>query len=143
MNTLVGAGFVLATEQMAPRLFDLDLQLIADASLMIIAVFALFLIASKLLFNPVRDMMQKRQEKIKGELDTAAHDMEEAAKLKADYESRIRNIEKEAEAILSEARKKLLRMRIKSSQRQKRKLRVLLNGRLRKRSWRRRRLPTT
>ena len=108
MNTLVGAGFVLATEQMAPRLFDLDLQLIADASLMIIAVFALFLIASKLLFNPVRDMMQKRQEKIKGELDTAAHDMEEAAKLKADYESRIRNIEKEAEAILSEARKKAL-----------------------------------
>ena len=107
MNTLVGAGFVLATEQMAPRLFDLDLQLIADASLMIIAVFALFLIASKLLFNPVRDMMQKRQE-IKGELDTAAHDMEEAAKLKADYESRIRNIEKEAEAILSEARKKAL-----------------------------------
>lgn len=108
MNTLVGAGFVLATEQMAPRLFDLDLQLIADASLMIIAVFALFLVASKLLFNPVRDMMQKRQEKIKGELDTAAHDMEEAAKLKADYESRIKNIEKEAEAILSEARKKAL-----------------------------------
>ena len=75
MNTLVGAGFVLATEQMAPRLFDLDLQLIADASLMIIAVFALFLIASKLLFNPVRDMMQKRQEKIKGELDIVVASM--------------------------------------------------------------------
>lgn len=108
MNTLVGAGFILAAGQMEPRLFDLDLQLIADAFLMIIAVFALFLIASKMLFNPVRDMMQKRQDKIKGELDDAARDMEDAAKLKADYESKIKNIEKEAEAILSEARKKAL-----------------------------------
>ena len=108
MNTLAGTGFMLAATEMEPRLFDLDLQLIADASLMIIAVFALFLIASKLLFNPVRDMMQKRQDKIKNELDTAAQDMEEAAKLKADYESKIKDINKEAEAILSEARKKAL-----------------------------------
>ena len=47
---------MLAAAGMEPRLFDLDLQLIADAALMIIAVFALFLIASKLLFNPVRDI---------------------------------------------------------------------------------------
>ena len=90
MNTLAGTGFILATEEMAPRLFDLDLQLITDAALMIIAVFALFLIASKLLFDPVRDMMQKRQDKIKGELDSAAQDMEAAAKLKEDYESKIK-----------------------------------------------------
>lgn len=108
MNIVAGKGFILATQQMEPRLFDLDLQLLADASLMIIAVFALFLIASKLLFNPVRDMMQKRQDKIKNELDTAEQDMESAAALKADYESRIRNIDKEAENILSEARKKAL-----------------------------------
>ena len=72
MNTLVGTGLMLAAAEMEPRLFDLDLQLIADAVLMIIAVFALFLIASKMLFNPVRDMMQKRQDKIKNELDSAA-----------------------------------------------------------------------
>ena len=34
--------------------------------------------------------------------------MEAAAKLKEDYESKIKNIDKEAEAILSEARKKAL-----------------------------------
>jgi len=108
LNTLAGTGFMLAAAGMEPRLFDLDLQLAADAVLMIIAVFTLFLIASKFLFNPVRDMMQKRQDKIKGELDSAAQDMADAAKLKADYESRISNIGKEAEAILSEARKKAL-----------------------------------
>lgn len=108
MNTLVGKGLILAAEQMNPRLFDLDLQLVADAALMIIAVFSLFLIASKMLFNPVRDMLQKRQEKIQGELDTAAQDMAEAAKLKADYEAKLKDINKEAEAILGEARKKAL-----------------------------------
>ena len=45
------------------RLFDLDLQLLADAALMIIAVFVLFLVASYFLFNPVRELLAKRQEK--------------------------------------------------------------------------------
>jgi F-type H+-transporting ATPase subunit b len=93
---------------MTPRLFDLDFQLLHDAILMIIAVFALFLIASHMLFNPVRNMLQKRQDKIKGELDNAAKDMAEARDLKAEYETRLKEIDKEAENILSEARKKAL-----------------------------------
>lgn len=93
---------------MQPRLFDLDFQLLADASLMIIAVFVLFLVASHLLFNPVRDMLEKRQEKIKTELDSAASDMEEARSLKEEYEARLKNVDKEAEAILADARKRAL-----------------------------------
>ncbi len=102
------SGLVLASAEMAPRLFDLDLQLIADSVLMIIAVFSLFLIASHFLFNPVRDMMEKRQERIKDELDTAAADMENARALKEEYEAKLRDIDKEAESILAEARKKAL-----------------------------------
>lgn len=45
MSTLA-AHMVLASAEMEPRLFDLDLQLIADSVLMIIAVFTLFLVAS-------------------------------------------------------------------------------------------------
>lgn len=107
MNTLA-TNLVLATAEMEPRLFDLDLQLLADSALMIVAVFALFLIASHLLFNPVREMMQKRQERIKTELDTAASDMEEAKALREEYEAKLKDIDKEAEAILAEARKKAL-----------------------------------
>ena len=99
---------VLASAEMEPRLFDLDLQLIADSVLMIIAVFTLFLVASHFLFNPVRDMMQSRQNRIKNELDTAAADMESARALKEEYEARLKDIDKEAEEILSEARKKAL-----------------------------------
>ncbi len=105
---VTATGLVLASAEMAPRLFDLDLQLIADSALMIIAVFSLFLIASHFLFNPVRDMMQKRQDRIRNELDTAAADMESARALKEEYEAKLKDIDKEAEAILAEARKKAL-----------------------------------
>ncbi len=93
---------------MEPRLFDLDLQLLADATLMIIAVFVLFLVASYFLFNPVREMLAKRQAKIKDELDSAQSDKEEAAALRAQYEEKLRSINKEAEEILSDARKRAL-----------------------------------
>ncbi len=98
---------ILLTETMS-RLFDLDWQLIADASLMLIAIFVLFLLLSYLLFNPARKMLNGRTEKIRGELETAKRDMDEAGRLKEEYESKLKNIDREAEAILSEARKKAL-----------------------------------
>ena len=90
------------------RLFNLDMQLVADSCLTIIAVFVLFLIMSYFLFNPARKMLAARQDKIKNDLDAAVTDKEEAAKLKEEYEEKLRNVEKEAEIILSEARKKAL-----------------------------------
>ena len=87
------------------RLFDLDLQLLADATLTAISVFVLFLLASYLLFNPARELLKKRQDKIKDDIDTANKDKEDAAALKADYDAKIKDIQKESEEILSEARK--------------------------------------
>lgn len=91
------------------RLFDLDMQLVHDVILLAIAVFFLFLAMSYLLFNPVRKMLEDRKLKIKTELDDAAADKSDAAALKAQYEDKLKNIDKEAEEILSEARKKALR----------------------------------
>ena len=88
------------------RLFDLDLQLLADATLTAISVFVLFLLASYLLFNPARDLLKKRQDKIKSDLDEAATDKESAKALKNEYDEKIRDIKKEEEEILSKARKK-------------------------------------
>ncbi len=90
------------------RLFDLDWQLVADSVLMIIAVFVLFLLMSYLLFNPARKFLNDRREKIRGELETARQDQEEAARLKQEYETKIKEIDREAEAILGEARRKAL-----------------------------------
>lgn len=90
------------------RLFDLDLQLLADSVLMIIAIFFLFLVMSYFLFNPARKVLNDRKEKIRGELEDAKDNQEIAQRLKAEYEEKLKNIDKEAESILSEARKKAL-----------------------------------
>ena len=106
MNTVLSATGVLAT--MEPRLFDLDFQLFHDAALMIIAVVALFLIMSYFLFNPARAFLQKRQEKIRTELEDAKNNQEDAKALKAEYDEKLKNIDKEAESILADARKRAL-----------------------------------
>ena len=89
-------------------LFDLTPQLLHDAVLSMIAVFSLFLVASHFLFNPVRDMMKKRQEKIQEELDDAKQNQDAAQSLRTEYEEKLKNVEKEAEEILSAARQKAL-----------------------------------
>lgn len=90
------------------RMFGIDWQLLSDATLTIIAVFTLLAVMSYFLFNPARKMLNDRQAKIKGELEDAKNNMEEANRLREEYESKLRDIDKEAESILSEARKKAL-----------------------------------
>lgn len=90
------------------RLFDLDWQLLADSVLMIIAIFFLFLLMSYLLFNPARKMLNSRKEKIQNELETAKHAMESAQGLKSQYEAKLQNADKDAEEILSDARRRAL-----------------------------------
>ncbi len=88
------------------RLFDLDLQLLQDAVLTLIAVFSLFLVASYFLFNPAREFLRKRQETIKNDIETAEKNKKEAITTKEEYENKLKDIDKEAQVILSEARKK-------------------------------------
>ena len=90
------------------RLFNLDLQLLADSVLTLIAVLVLFVLASYLLFNPVREFLKKRQDRIQSDIETAAADKEEANKLREEYDAKLKNIDKEADEILSAARKKAL-----------------------------------
>ena len=80
----------------------------ADSCLMIIAIFFLFLILSYFLFNPARKMLEGRKEKIRNELETAKTAMQNAQSLKKEYEAKLKDVDKEAEVILSEARRKAL-----------------------------------
>lgn len=90
------------------RMFGIDWQLLADSTLTIIAVFVLFALMSYFLFNPARKMLGDRRQKIKDELDDAKENMEYAHSLKEEYESKLKDIDKEAQVIMSEARKKAL-----------------------------------
>ncbi len=91
------------------RLFDLDFQLVNDAVLLAIAVFFLFLIMSNKLFNPARKLLQDRKDGIARDIADAKKDKEEAEKLRLEYEAKLKDINKERDAILAEARQKALK----------------------------------
>jgi F-type H+-transporting ATPase subunit b len=86
-------------------LFGLDYQLLLDATITAVNVFILFILLSYILFKPVRAMLKKRQDKITSDRETAKTDKADALALKQEYEEKIKAADKEAEGILSEARK--------------------------------------
>ena len=53
-------------------------------------------------------MLQKRQEKIRSDIESADKDKEEAAQLKSQYDAKLKQADAEVDEILSEARKKAL-----------------------------------
>lgn len=91
------------------RFFGLDSQLLFEAPLVGIAVFILFIALSYLLFNPVRKVLEDRAERIRKDIDSAKEEKEDAISFKTEYDEKLKNINKEAELILSDARKAALK----------------------------------
>ena len=88
------------------RLFTLDAQFLFDAIVLALSMLVLFTALSYLLFNPVRDMLEKRKQRVVDDQETAKHEKAEAIAFKEEYDLKLKQVDKEAEAILSEARKK-------------------------------------
>lgn len=91
------------------RLFNLDAQLLFDAAILAISVLVLFTFLSYILFNPVRNMLEARRQRVVDEQLTAKKEREDAIAYKAEYEQKLREVDKEAQEILSIARKKALK----------------------------------
>ena len=87
------------------RLFTLDAQFLFDAVVLALSMLVLFTALSYLLFNPVRDMLEKRKQRVVDDQETAKREKAEAIAFKEEYDLKLKQVEKEAEAILSEARK--------------------------------------
>ena len=93
------------------RIFGLDLQLLQDVVLTAVAIFILFFALSYLLFNPVREMLEKRKKKISDELSEAESSLHEAEAMKAEYEAKMASAKDDANEILDNARKKAIKNR--------------------------------
>ena len=100
---LEGMNTMLLTEG---HMLDLSPQLISDIIIQGIAIFILFFFLSNVLFEPVKKVLANRTEKIKNDIESASKDKEDAAALKAEYDEKLKSVEKEKEEILSAARKK-------------------------------------
>ena len=93
------------------RIFGLDLQLLQDVVLTAVAIFILFFVLSYLLFNPVREMLEKRKKKISDELQEAEKSLQDAEAMKSEYDAKMASAKEEANDILDDARKKAMRNR--------------------------------
>ena len=91
------------------RLFTLDAQLLFDTLVMAHSMLLLFTLLSYLLFNPVRDMLEKRKQRIVDDREAAKREKEEATSYKQEYEKKLQEVDKEVQVILSEARKKAMK----------------------------------
>ena len=91
------------------RLFSLDAQFLFDAVVLSLSMLVLFTLLSYLLFNPVRDMLEKRKQRVFDEQETAQKNRQEAIAFKEEYEQKLKEVDKEVEEILSQARKKAMK----------------------------------
>ena len=85
------------------RLFNLDAQLLFDACVMALSMLVMVTFLSYLLFKPVRKLLEDRKQRVADEQESAKNDRKE------EYEQKLKEIDKEAQAILSEARKKAMK----------------------------------
>lgn len=106
MNILSGLGISQIMLLTDGHIFELSPQLVHDLIIQGIAIFILFFFLSSVLFEPVQKVLNNRREKIKHDLESATKDKEDAATLKAEYDEKLKSIDKEREEILAVARKK-------------------------------------
>lgn len=77
----------------------------ATAIFQLVNTIVLFLILKHLLFEPVTKFMEKRENEVAAEIDSASEKREEAEALKADYQNKLDNINQERRQIIKEAKK--------------------------------------
>lgn len=97
----------LAAEPIS-RLFGLDAETVSSALIVMFSMFLLFILLGYLLFNPVKQFLAQRQERIASKLHEADEAEFAAHKMKEEYEAKLKEIQKEYDSILEEARKKAL-----------------------------------
>ena len=111
MSSLLSAGLLYLTETagepvLKDKIFALDWQLIFDALIVACAVFFLFFLLSYLVFNPARNLMQKRRDKIAADIAAAEKEKEDALAFKKEYDARLRDVDREADGILADAKRR-------------------------------------
>ncbi len=98
-----------SSDDIKGKIFGLDPQIIFDALILACAVFFLFFLLSYLVFNPARDFLAKRQERIASDLAEAAEQKREAMEFKAEYDARLKEADAEVDRIVSEGKRRAKR----------------------------------
>lgn len=101
---VLGAPVVALAEESAVGP-DILIPKMAEFIPALIAFLVILLILAKLVWPPVLDMMEKRQQKIQDDLDAAERSKVQAAEEARSYEAKILDAHREADAIVAKAKK--------------------------------------
>ena len=93
--------------QSAPQeaLFRLDVHTVISFIIQIVSVIVLFIVLKKLLHEPITNFLKSREERIEGDLQNAEDEKTKANALRLEYEQKVKEIEREKEEVLGEARR--------------------------------------
>ncbi len=86
------------------RILGFDLPFLINWGIQIANTLIIIFVMAKVLYNPIKNFMQNRSDRIKSQLDSAEADFNEAKALKETYENKLKNIEKERNEILTSAK---------------------------------------
>lgn len=84
----------------------LVIPVLKDMLLTLGTTFVLFLVLRKLLYKPVSEMLNKRKDNIKSDIESAKNAKTEAETLKLEYEASIQDAKNEAQSIIESGRKR-------------------------------------
>lgn len=108
-NILVhSTDLLLAADLPSGSIVSFDKRLLLTLGIQLFNVVLLAFVLTFILYKPVRRFLRDRTERIQNEVVSAKTEMQNAQKLKAEYEAKLNDIEKEREEILNLARKKAL-----------------------------------
>lgn len=85
---------------------DLTRRRLFDTCITLVAMLALFILLSYLLFNPARKLIQKRKDYIESQLSEAASAKDEALAMKKEYDDKLAKVDDESTELISQARQK-------------------------------------
>jgi len=106
VNVLSFGFLYFAASEVPPgRVFGIDSQTLIQVIAHITNVAVLAAVLAFLLYRPVRDILNKRTDRIQGQLMQAEEELEKATELRKKFEQKMSEVEREREEILSEARK--------------------------------------
>jgi len=97
--------FILESGYRYRPILAMDLQTFIDMLPSLLNFIATVVLLTWLLYKPVRKILQARADRVEGEMKDAAMNKATAEELKTQYEQKVREIEKERNEILDEARK--------------------------------------
>ena len=87
------------------RIFGLDAQMFTSMAILFVSMLAFAAILAMLFYRPIREFLAKRAAHIQNDKQLAEQEREEADRLKAQYEQKMKEIEQAKDEILNAARK--------------------------------------